>query len=84
MIYHPSQYKYEYTEWFANLSNFLTNDMEKIQKCTLSIIYPFTSYEDTQAKAGITRLKQCSEDAYVNFVKWATVVLTTQSPFNNC
>ena len=43
--------------------------MGKIQKCTLSIIYPFTSYENAQAKAGITHLKQCSEDAYVNFVK---------------
>jgi len=43
--------------------------MEKIQKCALSIIYPFTSYEDAQAKAGITGLKQCSEDAYIDFVK---------------
>ena len=31
---------------FANLPNHLANDMEKNQECTLSIIYPFTSYED--------------------------------------
>ena len=31
---------------FANLPNHLTSDMEKIQEHTLSIIYPFTSYED--------------------------------------
>ena len=31
---------------FANLPNHLTSDMEKIQERALSIIYPFTSYED--------------------------------------
>ena len=47
--------------------------MEKIQKCTLSITFVsiplLHNSEDAQAKAAITRLKQCSEDAYVNFVK---------------
>ena len=52
---------------FANLPNCLTNDMEKIQKCTLSIICSFTSYKDALAKAGIESLKQRCEDACVNF-----------------
>ena len=52
---------------FANLPNCLANDMEKIQKCTLSIICSFTSYKDTLAKAGIESLKQRCEDACVNF-----------------
>ena len=45
---------------FANLPNYLANniknnDMEKIQKRTFSIIYPFTSHKDTLAKAGRDR-----------------------------
>ena len=40
---------------FAYLLNYLANDMEKIQKRAFSIIYPFTSYKDTLAKAGRDR-----------------------------
>ena len=52
---------------FANLPNCLANDMEKIQKCALSIIYSFTLYKDALAKAGIESLKQRREDACVYF-----------------
>lgn len=62
---------------FANLSNYLANDMEKIQKCALSIIYPFTSYKDALAKTGITSFKQSCENACVNVKK--ELVLRTQS-----
>ena len=54
---------------FANLSNFLANDMENIQKCALSIIYPFTSCKDALAKTGITSFKQSCENACVNVKK---------------
>ena len=47
----------------------LANDMEKIQKCALSIIYPFTSCKDALAKAGITSFKQGCENACVNVKK---------------
>ena len=54
---------------FANLPNYLANDMEKIQKCALSIIYAFTSCKDALAKAGITSFKQSCENACVNVKK---------------
>ena len=54
---------------FTNLSNYLASDMEKIQKCALSIIYPFTSCKDALAKAGITSFKQGCENAWVNVKK---------------
>ena len=54
---------------FSNLPNYLTNDMEKIQKCPLSIIYTFTLCEDALAKAGITSFKQSCENACVNVKK---------------
>ena len=54
---------------FSNLPNYLTNDMEKIQKCALYIIYPFTLCKDALAKAGITSFKQSCENACVNVKK---------------
>ena len=54
---------------FSNLSNYLANDMENIQKCALSIIYPFTSCKDALAKTGITSFKQSCENACVNVKK---------------
>ena len=43
--------------------------MENIQKCALSIIYPFTSCKDALAKTGITSFKQSCENACVNVKK---------------
>ena len=52
---------------YIYLSNYLSNDTEKIQKRALSIIYPITSYKNTMAQARTASLKQCQEDAWVNF-----------------
>ena len=54
---------------FADLPNYLANDMEKIQKRALWAIYLFTSYEDTLVKAVIASLKQSRKDACVTFCK---------------
>lgn len=49
--------KHAYSNLTALLlaNNIKHNDMEKIQKRAFSIIYPFTSYKDTLAKAGRDR-----------------------------
>ena len=42
---------------FANLPQSLSNDLEKVQKRALSIIYPNCSYEDALKVAGIDSLE---------------------------
>ena len=51
---------------FAIFPNHLANDMEKIQKCILSIIYPFTSYEDES----LSLHQHCDVTGYVKEELW--------------
>ena len=54
---------------FANLSQSLSNDFEKVHKRALSIIYPNCSYEEALKVAGIDSLKSRRNVACKRFVE---------------
>ena len=53
---------------FANLSQTLSKDLERVQKRAMSIIYPSHSYMDALSFAGIQTLCVCREEACNKFV----------------
>ena len=53
---------------FANLSQTLSNELERVQKRALSIIYPSYSYTDALSIAGIQNLSSRREEACNKFV----------------
>ena len=53
---------------FANLSQTLSNDLERVQKRALSIIYPSYSYTDALSLAGIQTLRARREEACNKFI----------------
>ena len=54
---------------WAGLTQYLSDQIESVQKRALKIIFPFMSYEDALKKSGLINLCQRSEDACVTFLK---------------
>ena len=53
----------------AGLTQYLSDQIESVQKRALKIIFPFMSYEDALKKSGLINLCQRREDACVTFLK---------------
>ena len=53
---------------FANLSQTLSNDLERVQNRALSIIYPSYSYTDALALSGIQTLRARREEVCIKFI----------------
>ena len=54
---------------WAGLTQYLSDQIESVQKRALKIIFPFMSYEDALKKSGLINLCQRREDACVTFLK---------------
>ena len=69
---------------FANLPQSLSNDLEKVQKRALSIIYPNCSYEDALKLAGIDFLQSRGNVACKRFVETILPGNPLYSIIHNC
>ena len=54
---------------WAGLTQYLSDQIESIQKRALKIIFPSLCYEDALKKRGLILLRQRREDAYITFIK---------------
>ena len=69
---------------FGNLPQSLSNDLEKVQKRALSIIYPNCSYEDALKVAGIDSLESRGNVACKRFVETILPGNPLYSVIHNC
>jgi len=54
--------EYACAVWHLRLSNKLSKDIERVQKCCLKIIYPKLSYSEALEKSGLVHLDIHHED----------------------
>ena len=54
---------------WADLTQYLSDQIESIQKRGLKIIFPSLRYEDALKKSGLILLRQRREDACITFLK---------------
>ena len=54
---------------WAGLTQYLSDQIESIQKGALKIIFPSLCYEDALKKSGLILLRQRREDACITFLK---------------
>ena len=54
---------------WAGLTQYLSDQIESIQKRALKIIFPCLFYEDALKKSGLILLRQRREDACITFLK---------------
>ena len=54
---------------WAGLTQYLSDQIESIQKRALKIIFPSLCYEDALKKSGLILLRQRREDACITFLK---------------